>query len=182
MDYRIIGIWKNHISKIIHKKLKDKYSNIILLDGDALRNRLKIKPLGSFSNKYRLKVGLKYVSLCKRYVNNRDKFVIIATMALISKVQIEYKKIKNSFDVFLDVPVNELKRRDPKGLYKKFKNKEINNMVGLDIKFNRPKNPSLDIKWDLQHHKKILKLVESDLLPILSYDHFIKERRNGISI
>ena len=161
------GSGKTTISKIIHKKLKDKYSNIILLDGDALRNRLKIKPLGSFSNKYRLKVGLKYVSLCKRYVNNRDKFVIIATMALISKVQIEYKKIKNSFDVFLDVPVNELKRRDPKGLYKKFKNKEINNMVGLDIKFNRPKNPSLDIKWKKnftasQISKKILKLVEND--------------------
>ena len=161
------GSGKTTISKIIHNKLKSKYSNIILLDGDSLRNRLKISPIGSFSNNYRLKVGLKYVRLCKRYVNNRHKFVIIATMALISKVQTEYKKIKNNFDVFLDVPINELKRRDPKGLYKKFKNKEITNMVGLDIKFDMPKNPSLYIKWKknftpFKISQKILKLVEND--------------------
>ena len=159
------GSGKTTISQIIYNDLKKNYSNIILLDGDVLRNKLKIKSLGSFSNNYRTKVGLKYVGLCKRYVNDRDKFVIIATMALISKVQNEYKKIKNNFDVFLDVPIKELRKRDPKNLYKKFKNKEINNMVGLDLKFDKPNNPSLYIKWKknltaFKISKKIIKLIE----------------------
>ena len=45
-------------------------------------------------------------------------------MALISKVQIEYKKIQNNFDVYLDVPMKELKKRDPKGLYKSLKTRK----------------------------------------------------------
>ena len=102
------GAGKTTISKIIYKRLKKKYSNIILLDGDRLRNKLNIpyiKVSGSFSNTYRTKVGLEYVEECKKYVNNKSKFVIIAAMALISRVQNEYRKIKNNFDVYLDVSI-----------------------------------------------------------------------------
>jgi|TARA_B110000483_G_scaffold230640_1_gene296059 adenylylsulfate kinase len=161
------GSGKTTISNIIYNNLQKNYSNIILLDGDVLRKKLKIKSSGSFSNNYRTKVGLKYVNLCKRYVNNRNKFVIIATMALISKVQNEYKKIKNNFDIFLDVPIKELRKRDPKKLYKKFENKKINNMVGLDIKYDKPHKPSLYIKWKksltaFKISKKILELIKND--------------------
>ena len=158
------GSGKSTISKIIYTKLKKKYSNIILLDGDVLRKKLKIKKTGSFSNSYRTKIGLKYVKLCKSYITNKKKFVIIAAMALISKVQIEYKKIQNNFDVYLDVPMKELKKRDPKGLYKKFKNKEINNMVGLDINYDKPNKANLYFKWKknitaTKISKKILELI-----------------------
>jgi len=161
------GSGKTTISKIIYNKLKKKYSNIILLDGDVLRKKLKVKTFNSFSNNYRTQVGLKYVNICNRYVNDKNKFVIIATMALILKVQKEYKKIKNYFDVFLDVPMKELRKRDPKKLYKKFANKQITNMVGLDVKFDKPYNPSLYINWKknltaLKISKKIFKLMKND--------------------
>ena len=164
------GAGKTTISKIIYKKLKKKYSNIILLDGDQLRNKFNIpyiKVSGSFSNTYRTKVGLKYVEECKKYVNNKGKFVIIAAMALISRVQNEYRKIKNNFDVYLDVSISELERRDAKGLYKKFRDKEIKNMSGLDLKFDKPKNPNLYLKWKknftaYKMSKKILLLINND--------------------
>ena len=38
--------------------------------------------------------------------------------------------------------------RDPKSLYKKFKMKEINNVVGLDIIPDIPKDPTVLIKYD----------------------------------
>ena len=161
------GSGKSTISKIIYDKLKKKYSNITLLDGDVLRKKLKISKLGSFSNSYRTKIGLKYVNICKDYVDNKEKFVIIAVMALISRVQSKYKTINNNFDVYLDVPIKELKKRDPKGLYKKFKNKEINNMVGLDINYDRPNKPSLYVRWKksmtaMNVSKKILRLIENE--------------------
>jgi adenylylsulfate kinase-like enzyme len=160
------GSGKTTISKIIYNELKKNYSNIILLDGDILRNKLKIKKLDHFLSNSRTKVGLMYVNLCKRYVEDKKKFVIIATMSLKSKVHIEYKKIKNHYDIFLDVPIKELKKRDPKGIYEKFKNNEINNLVGLDINFDKPNNPSLYIKWKknltaLKISKKILKLIKN---------------------
>jgi len=161
------GSGKTTISKIIYKELKKNYSNIILLDGDKLRDKLNIKTSGSFSYNYRTKVGLQYVNYCKEYVNYKNKFVIIAVMALISKVQKKYKKIQNNFDVFLDVPMAELENRDPKKLYKRYRNKEIKNMSGLDSKFDKPKKPSMYIKWKknltaYKISKKILKLISSD--------------------
>jgi len=161
------GSGKTTISKIIYNKLKKKYSNIILLDGDILRNKLNIKKSDHFLSNSRTKVGLMYVNLCKKYIDDKKKFVIIATMSLKSKVHNEYKKIKNNHDIFLDVPMKELKKRDPKGLYKKFKNKEISNMVGLDIQFDKPNNPSLYLKWKknlsaFKISKKIIKLIRHE--------------------
>src|SRR5210317_720762 len=89
------GCGKTTVSEIIYHNLKKNYSNVIFLDGDLLRKKLKIKKQNSFSNKSRERVGLKYVNLCSRLVNDKGKFVIIAVMALIQKVQIEYKKIQN---------------------------------------------------------------------------------------
>ena len=141
------GSGKTTVSKIIYNQLKKKYSNIILLDGDVLRKKLKIKKSDHFLNISRTMIGLMYVDVCKKYIEKK-KFVIIATMSLKSIVQNKYKKIQNNYDVFLDVPLKELKRRDPKNLYKKFRNKQISNIVGLDLKFDKPSNPSLNIKWN----------------------------------
>lgn len=157
------GSGKTTVSKIVYNKLKKKYKNIIYFDGDILRKKLKIKKNNSFSNKSRLKIGLTYVNICKKSIKN-NKFVIISAMALLKKVHNEYSKLSNCKDVYLDVPIKELKKRDPKGLYKKFKEKKIKNMVGLDIKFDKPTKASLTIKWNkkltaIQSSKKILKLI-----------------------
>lgn len=153
------GSGKSTISLQIKKILSKKYSNIILLDGDILRKRLKIKKSLFFTYQKRKTLGLKYVKLCKEFIK-MDKFVVIAAMALIGDVQKEYKKIKNNTDIFLDVPINELKKRDPKKLYKKFFAGQIKNMAGLDLKYDIPKKPTLFIKWNKSlTKKKILKKI-----------------------
>lgn len=141
------GSGKSTISKIVFNNLKKKYSNIILLDGDVLRKKFKIKKKESFTNYYRKKIGLQYVKFCKKKIYEKKKFVIIAVMALIRKVELQYKKIDNCTDVFLNVPISELMRRDPKGLYQKFKEKKIKNMAGLDIKYDKPIKPRIIIDW-----------------------------------
>jgi adenylylsulfate kinase-like enzyme len=62
--------------------------------------------------------------------------------------------------------LKELKRRDPKNLYKMFRNKQISNIVGLDIKFDKPINTSLNIKWNrnltaIKISKKIINLIKN---------------------
>ena len=80
------GSGKTTISLMLKKKLSKKYSNIVLLDGDVLRNKFKIKKKNFFSYKNRKKIGLRYVFYCRNLVN-KNKFVIIAVMALIKEVQ-----------------------------------------------------------------------------------------------
>ena len=49
-------------------------------------------------------------------------------------------------EVFIDVPVEELLKRDSKGLYQKALDGKIKNVVGFDIPFKRPKNSDLIIQ------------------------------------
>ena len=141
------GSGKTTISKIIINKLKKKYENIILLDGDKLRKKLKIKSKDTFTYIERKKIGLKYSKICKKYFNS-NKFVIISVMALIKDVhKWNRSNISNYKDVYLEVPMKELKRRDPKKIYSKFEKKEISNVAGLDLKYDIPKNSSMKIRW-----------------------------------
>ena len=141
------GSGKTTISKILFNKLKKIYNNIILLDGDILRANLKIPILGTFDYKSRKKIGLKYSALCKKY-QNKGYFVIIAVMALHKEVHKWNKRnLKNYHNVFLQVPMNELMKRDPKKIYYRYKRGQIKNVAGLDLKYDIPKNPSLKIIW-----------------------------------
>ena len=49
------------------------------------------------------------------------------------------------FEVHVDTPVEECKRRDPKGLYKKAEAGEITNFTGVDGPYDVPESPELRI-------------------------------------
>jgi bifunctional enzyme CysN/CysC len=46
-------------------------------------------------------------------------------------------------EVFIDTPLDECIRRDPKGLYAKAQAGEIPNFTGLDSPYEAPENPEL---------------------------------------
>lgn len=47
------------------------------------------------------------------------------------------------FEVFVDTPLEDCERRDPKGLYAKARRGEITHFTGIDSPYQRPKNPDL---------------------------------------
>jgi len=87
-------------------------------------------------------------------------------MALIKDVQTWNKKnLKNYTDVYLNVPLKELKKRDPKKLYKMFEEKKIKNLAGIDLKYDIPKKPKIYINWKKNNSpknfaKKIIKRIK----------------------
>ena len=48
-------------------------------------------------------------------------------------------------EVFIDVPIEEAERRDPKGLYKKAKAGEIKEFTGISAPYEAPENPEIHI-------------------------------------
>lgn len=53
----------------------------------------------------------------------------------------------NYFEVYLDVPLEILRKRDPKGIYKNFDEKRLDQIVGLDLEFDTPISPDLIFKY-----------------------------------
>jgi bifunctional enzyme CysN/CysC len=47
------------------------------------------------------------------------------------------------FEVFVDTPLEECERRDPKGLYARARAGQITNMTGIDSPYEAPTEPEL---------------------------------------
>jgi adenylylsulfate kinase len=57
------------------------------------------------------------------------------------------QNISGYIEVFIDVPIEELRRRDPKNLYEKAMEGKIKNIYGVDLKAEYPKNPDVHLLW-----------------------------------
>jgi adenylylsulfate kinase len=51
-------------------------------------------------------------------------------------------------EVYVDCPLDEAERRDPKGLYKKARAGEIRNFTGIDDPYEAPEHPELHLRSD----------------------------------
>ena len=49
-------------------------------------------------------------------------------------------------EIFVDTPIKEAEKRDPKGLYKKARMGDIPNFTGITSPYEKPANPEISIK------------------------------------
>tara|TARA_B100000989_G_C19528294_1_gene468152 strand:+ start:590 stop:1126 length:537 start_codon:yes stop_codon:yes gene_type:complete len=118
----------------------------ILLDGDVLRECLDVKQ--QTGREERKKLAFTYSRLANM-LSSQGVIVIVGTIALFREIHLwNRKNIEGYYEIFLNVPVEELKRRDPKGIYKKFDQGQIKNVAGLDIDVDFPLEPHLQINFN----------------------------------
>ena len=135
---------KTTIASELARLIRESGSTIILLDGDVLRNVLDTQ---AYSRDERLALGFKYSRMAK-LLTDQGANIIIATIALFHEIHSWNREhILNYVEVYLDVPKYELERRDPKGLYKKFRKGEVKNVAGLDQIVDFPVDPQFHFRW-----------------------------------
>ena len=135
---------KTTLSQMLVEHLRSKGKTVILLDGDELR---KIFSNKSYSREDRLEITLKYSRLCTILVNQKFN-VVIGVIGLFNEVhQWNRQNIPGYIEVFVDVPMEELKKRDPNNLYKKAEKGQIKNVYGIDLDAEFPKNPDVHLLW-----------------------------------
>ena len=140
------GSGKTTISKLVYKKLKKKHQNTVLLDGDIIRNALDHSWGHSLEERHRAARCI--AGLCWM-LEKEDLIIVCATMSLFHEVQrLNRKKINNYLEVYLDVGMDTLIKRDSKGLYHKALNGLEKNVVGIDLPYERPNNPELTLSND----------------------------------
>jgi bifunctional enzyme CysN/CysC len=49
-------------------------------------------------------------------------------------------------EIFVDTPIEECRRRDPKGLYEKADSGKIRNFTGVDAPYEAPINPEIRLR------------------------------------
>jgi adenylylsulfate kinase-like enzyme len=141
------GAGKTTLASLLTTKLKDRGHPVIFLDGDTLRE-IYNNDFGH-TREERLLASLQYARLCKM-LTGQNVHVVCATISMFHQTQDwNRENIKNYLEVFVDVPLAELVRRDGKQIYSRAKAGELKNIVGIDIEPELPKKADVIIQNDL---------------------------------
>lgn len=137
------GSGKSTIAKELELKLAQLKEVAYILDGDNIRHGL-CSDLG-FSDEDRAE-NIRRIGACAALFADAG---VVAITAFISPFEKGRELAKESvgddrfFEIFLDVPLAVCEERDPKGLYKKARNGEIENFTGIDSPYEKPTHPQL---------------------------------------
>ncbi len=136
---------KTTLATAFAKYLRECGQPVVLLDGDELREVLGATTV--HSREARLALAYQYVRLA-RMLAKQEIIVVIATVALFKEIhEWNRKHLPGYFEVYLRVPLTELQRRDPKGIYRRFAAGEIANVAGLDVPVDEPVAPHLLLEF-----------------------------------
>ena len=139
------GAGKSTIANLVEKKLHAMGRHTFLLDGDNLRHGLN-RDLG-FSDADRIE-NIRRVGEVARLM--ADSGLIVLT-AFISPFRAERQMVRDMMpqgefiEVFVDTPLEEAERRDPKGLYAKARSGALANFTGIDSPYEPPEQPEIRI-------------------------------------
>jgi len=140
------GSGKSTIASIVEKKLHVDGRHTYTLDGDNVRHGLN-KDLG-FTDADRVENIRRVGEVAKLFADAG----MITLVSFISPFRSERQMARDLLEdgefieVFVDTPIEECRKRDPKGLYAKADRGEIKNFTGIDSPYEAPENPELHIR------------------------------------
>ncbi|HEG8189996.1 TPA: adenylyl-sulfate kinase, partial [Campylobacter jejuni] len=106
----------SYIAEALYKKLKEKYNNIIYLDGDELRDLLEHY---GYDKQSRIDMSIKR-SKFAHFLSSQNMLVIVSAISMWNEIYEHNKKtLKNYFEIYIKCDFEELKKRDKKNLYSK---------------------------------------------------------------
>ena len=156
------GSGKTTVAVALCERLNELGSNPILLDGDNLRNIFKTSDEATalYTHDNRIKLSKKYGLLCKE-LSSQGFTVIIATISMFAEIYAwNRENLPKYFEVYLNVPLKELRKRDPKNIYADFFSGTISNVAGLDLRVDQPTQAHLVVDFkEEQGKEKIVELI-----------------------
>ena len=140
------GAGKSTIANLVEKRLHADGRHTMVLDGDNVRHGLN-RDL-NFTEAGR-------VENIRRVAEVSKLFVEAGTIVLVSFISpyraermLARECVEQSefIEIFVDTPVDECRRRDPKGLYQKADAGQIRNFTGVDAPYEPPEAPEIVLK------------------------------------
>ena len=146
------GAGKTTVAEQLTLRIREGGLQPILFDGDILRDLFKnTEVIGeTYKREARIKLALKYAHICK-ILSSQSFTVVIATVSMFREVYAWNRaNLPNYFEVYLKVPLDELRLRDPKKIYQRYDAGELNNVAGLDLCVYEPLEPHVTLDFEIQ--------------------------------
>jgi adenylylsulfate kinase-like enzyme len=133
------GCGKSTIATELVNRLRRFWPNTIMVDGDSIReicgNDLQYTKEDRLKNAYRIS------KMCK-FLQGQNSLVVCSTISFFHQIhQWNRENLTHYIEVLLKVELDELERRNSKGLYGQKSSAE--NVVGIDQILEEPLNPNI---------------------------------------
>lgn len=134
------GAGKSTLAREVVTSLRVAGDFVVLLDGDELREVFGAVAANAQNHgrEGRLALAMQYAHLC-RILASQGITVVIGTISMFREVYAwNRENLPGYFEVYLKAPFEELRRRDVKGIYRRFDEGELLNVAGLDLPIDEP--------------------------------------------
>jgi adenylylsulfate kinase len=135
------GAGKTTLAHKVADRLRARGRSVVLLDGDELRAVFGAIAASSHAGGARLELAMSYARLCQ-VLASQGLTVVIATISMFKDVHAWNRaNLPGYFEAYLNVPLDELRRRDSKGIYTRYDAGELKHVAGLDLPVDEPQAP-----------------------------------------
>jgi len=158
------GAGKSTLTHALCKELMESNYTVHVLDGDVVRRKKNMT--NSFTKEAILKNNYSIIQECKNNLNKYD-FILVSVISPYEKTRQFARNTlgeKGYFEVFVNCSIDELIRRDTKGLYAKALNKELD-VIGFSnrLSYEQPKFADVTLETDLRDTHDSLKIIKAKL-------------------
>lgn len=156
------GSGKTTITDSLKKEFDSRGKSYQVFDGDDVRERLH-KHLGFTPEDIKENNRL-IVELCRGVYHQVD-YIIVPVISPFRESRDKAREVfgKDFVEIYINCSYEECKRRDVKGLYAKAERGEISNFIGLQIPYEPPINPEIEIYSTKESVEKSLEKIISFL-------------------
>ena len=140
------GSGKSTIADGVERRLLALGRHTYTLDGDNVRHGLN-RDLG-FTDADRVE-NIRRVLETARLMADAGLIVLVSFISPFSaerRLARERLETGEFMEIFVDAPLGECERRDPKGLYRKAREGRLRNFTGIDSAYEPPQDPDLHIR------------------------------------
>ncbi len=162
--FGLSGSGKSTIAAQLAGKLRAQHFENYVLDGDLLR--LTVNSDLGFSPDDRSE-NIRRAAVMAQELAERNMVVICSFITPLNEHRLVARRIVKDryYEVFVDCPLWLCEQRDVKGLYRKARNREIDNFTGISATFEPSVDSWLHLHTDVETESESVALVMNAILP-----------------
>ena len=155
------GSGKSTLSRMLEPELRKRGCKIEILDGDEVRENLS-KGLG-FSKEDR-DTNIRRIGYVAKLLSRNGVIAMTAAISPYAEIRRQCRSMSNKFvEVYAECSIEELTRRDVKGLYAKALSGEIKNFTGISDPYEVPEHAEITVNSETQTPEESVQLILSYL-------------------
>ncbi|MCH2112438.1 MAG: adenylyl-sulfate kinase [Planctomycetes bacterium] len=151
------GSGKSTLSRMLEPEMVKRGLKVEILDGDEVRENLS-KGLG-FSKEDR-DTNVRRIGYVAKLLSRNGVAAMTAAISPYAEVRNQCRAMNENFvEIFVECSIEELTKRDVKGLYAKAISGEIKNFTGISDPYEAPENPEITVNSETQSPEESLKVI-----------------------